>query len=186
MSCLLERETLSHIYRCWEIEQIFEYLSAELPERISKARHPVGAHKHGRAAPAACAWTDPTGETVLPGALSDLYIIVWKFIILGMVKVETDQVRHKHLAWVKTRGGQEYTLEGTVGCKHKLSGGPERTKRRMVARVAYRRGGTASRITMPSGGLLAIRARPWSDEIERMRHACLMYLSGEPKPSSRR
>ena len=32
-------------------------------------------------------------ETVISGTLSDLHIIAWKFIILAMVKVETDQIK---------------------------------------------------------------------------------------------
>ena len=88
--CLLERETFSHIYKCWVVVQIFENfarLANKLGTQVSNSE------------PMRVLGLTPV-ESIVPGTLSDLHIIVWKFIILSMVQVETNSVKFdRHEVW---------------------------------------------------------------------------------------
>ena len=112
--CLLERETFSHIYKCWEVEQIFESFTG-LAQRLkislsnSEPMRVLGLTPH---------------ESVLSGTLSDLHIIVWKFVILAMVQVQTDQIKFdRRQVWSTAIKRQDGRLQAHA----------ERSRRRMVA-----------------------------------------------------
>ena len=78
--CLVERERFSHIGHCPVIHESFKHLSNF-------------ALQYGRALPVtpALIFLGATDKrTALTGALSDLHIIYWKFIVIQMVKVDTE------------------------------------------------------------------------------------------------
>ena len=78
--CLVERERFSHIGTCHVICASFRHLS-------------TFASQYGLTLPLnpALIFLGMTDErTVLPGAISDLHIIYWKFIVIQMVRVDTE------------------------------------------------------------------------------------------------
>ena len=78
--CLVERERFSHIGTCHVIRESFRHLSTFASQYgLSLSLNP------------ALIFLGMIDErTVLPGAISDLHIIYWKFIVIEMVKVDTE------------------------------------------------------------------------------------------------
>ena len=105
-------------------------------------------------------------ESALPGTLSDLHIILWKFIILGMVKVETEQVKFEGVQiWSSAIRRQE----------GRLTAHAERTRRGVLAKgglshqQVQRLNAEVSPLAEYDGSGNLIRATMWTNELERMR-----------------
>ena len=93
--CLLEKETFSHIYSCWEVEQIFERL-------VCLAKQ-LGISLANTAQMRVLGLTPQ--ESVLPGTISDLHIIIWKFIISQLATLVTALHATRPPHTVVMRGG---------------------------------------------------------------------------------
>jgi len=154
--CLLERETFSHIYKCWEVVQIFErfaILARKLGTLLSNSE------------PMRVLGLTPS-ETIVPGTLSDLHVIVWKFIILHMVQVETNDVKFdSQEVWHSAIRRQDGRLQAHA----------ERTRRRAVAcgglpAIQLQRLSTeVAPLAEYDDSCNLVLATAWSAELERMR-----------------
>jgi len=82
-------ERFSHLGRCWKIRRAFRGLRELANALIGRVQMDdafvyLGAYKGG----------------VLSGALSDLHIIVWKFVLISFTQVETQGGKFKpHTIW---------------------------------------------------------------------------------------
>ena len=103
---------------------------------------------------------------MISGTLSDLHIIAWKFIILAMVKVETDQIKFdRNQVWGSAVRRQEGRLQAHA----------ERSRRQLVdtgglsEKVVQRLNAEVAPLAEYDASCNLTRAKAWSDEIERMR-----------------
>ena len=81
--CLVERERFSHIGKCWVIRKVFKNI-VQLAARYGKQMKVTQG----------MIYLGVLDErTALTGALSDLHIILWKFVVIDMVKVDTEGAR---------------------------------------------------------------------------------------------
>ena len=143
-------------YKCWEVIQVFESfarLAQKLGTQVSNSE------------PLRVLGLTPD-ESIVPGTLSDLHVIVWKFIILNMVQVETNGVKFdRHEVWLCAVRRQEGRLQAHA----------ERSRRRAITR-----GGLSApeieRLSSEVAPLAAyddscnlISAPAWTDELTRMR-----------------
>ena len=154
--CLLERETFSHIYKCWEVVQIFEVFS----NLARKLGTPISNSEPMRVLGLT------SDESIVPGTLSDLHIIVWKFVILHMVRVETDKVKFdRHEIWRCAIRRQEGRLQAHA----------ERTRRRVITKGGLpalemqRLSAEVAPLAEYNDSGNLVPAAAWSDELERMR-----------------
>ena len=83
--CLVEKERFSHLGKCTVISKVFSNVSS----LASRYGVKVGT------SPDMIYLGMIDERTVLPGALSDLHIILWKFVVIAMVKVDTEGARFK-------------------------------------------------------------------------------------------
>ena len=87
--CHRYMERFSHLGRCWKIRRAFRGLRELANALIGRVQMDdafvyLGAYKGG----------------VLSGALSDLHIIVWKFVLISFTQVETQGGKFKpHTIW---------------------------------------------------------------------------------------
>lgn len=154
--CLLERETFSHIYKCWEVEQSFQ--------RFASLAGQLGTTLANTERMRVLGLTPQ--ESVLPGTLSDLHIVAWKFIILGMVKVETEQAKFDRMqVWSDAIRRQD----------GRLAAHAERTRRGMVTRgglsthEVQRLSAEVAPLAEYDESCNLIRATAWANELDRMR-----------------
>ena len=76
-------ERLSHLSRCWLIRRTFRFFRDLAQPIIGKTDIDDRLIYLG-----------VRGDSVLPGSLSDLHIILWKFILIAFTKAETVNARY--------------------------------------------------------------------------------------------
>ena len=154
--CLLERETFSHIYKCWEVEQIFE--------RFASLAGQLGITLANTERMRVLGLTSQ--ESVLPGTLSDFHIIAWKFIILSMVKVETEQVKFDRTqVWSDAIRRQD----GRLAAHAERARRSKVTRGGLSAQEVQRLTAEVTPLAEYDESCNLIRARAWADELDRMR-----------------
>ena len=81
--CKVEKERFSHISSCYEIQRVFEFFidfASDVEVKLQRGRllYDLGMCSE---------------QVALSGTLSVLHVIVWKFVIIDFVAVDTDNRR---------------------------------------------------------------------------------------------